>query len=234
MRSYLQSLTIPVPQGKPRLRGVSHKIGAWVALFATLFLIARHAGHSPQKALAVLVFGASLTLLLATSATYHCINWKPGPRAVLRRLDHAAIFLLIAGGWTPLLLLIPSTLLPSAEPPRLNGYAPLAAIWAFALVGITKSMLWPKAPRWVTAGLCVTMGWMVVGEAMRRAPVVGTANFVVIAISGVTYSLGAVVYALKRPDPSPALFGYHEVFHALVLLASVFLFGHVLGVLAVT
>ena len=228
----LRSLTIPVPDGKPRLRGVSHLLGAICACIATVGLLVRHVA-TPSKALAVLIFGGSLTLLLGTSATYHCINWQPGPRGVLRRLDHAAIFVLIAGGWTPLLLLIPSTMLASADPPRLAGYAPLAAIWAFAVVGITKSMLWPKAPRWITAGLCVTMGWMVIGEAIRRAPLVGTRNFAIIAVAGVTYSLGAVVYAVKWPNPAPATFGYHEVFHALVLVASALLFVHVLGVLAV-
>jgi len=233
VHSFLQSLTGPVPEGKPRFRGVSHLFGAGLALLATLAVVGSQLGQAPKKALAVLIFGTSMTLLLTTSATYHCINWKPGPRAVMRRLDHSAIFLLIAGGWTPLLWLIPSTAL-GGGPARLGGYAPLLAMWAFAVVGVGKSMLWPGAPRWVTAGLCVVMGWMAVGEAIRRAPVVGAANFGIIAIAGVTYSLGAVVYAAKRPDPAPAVFGYHEVFHALVLVASAFLFVHVLGVLAVT
>lgn len=228
-----QALTIPVPDGKPRFRGVSHKFGAIVALLVTVVVVAMQASGAPRKALAVLVFGGSLTLLLATSATYHCVNWKPGPRAVLRRLDHAAIFLLIAGGWTPILMLVPSTMLQNDHPPMLSGYAPLAAIWTFAVVGIGKSMLWPKAPRWITAGLCVAMGWMVAGEAARRVGVVGLPSFLLVVVAGVTYSLGAVVYAVKKPNPAPGTFGYHEVFHALVLVASAVLYVHVLGVVAI-
>lgn len=233
MATFWQSLTIPAPADKPRFRGVSHKFGAIVAFLATALLIALNAGSAPRKALAVLVFGGSMTLLLAVSATYHCVNWKPAPRAILRRLDHSAIFLLIAGGWTPLLLLVPSTVLPDGESARLSGYAPLVGIWAFAAVGVVKSLLWPKAPRWIMAGMCVAMGWMVAGEAVRRVSVVGLPMLVLIIIAGVTYSLGAVVYALKKPNPAPTVFGYHEVFHALVLIASAFLYAHVLGLLAI-
>ncbi len=233
MTPYWQSLTIPAPQGKPRLRGISHKFGAMVAAVATVALILANLGGAPRKALAVLVFGGSLTLLLSVSATYHCINWKPGPRAVLRRLDHAAIFLLIAGGYTPLLFLIPSTQLEGGERAALSGFAPLVGLWAFALLGIAKSMLWPKAPRWILAGMCVGMGWMMAGEVAHRIAVVGLPVFILVVIAGCAYSIGAVVYAVKRPNPVPGVFGYHEVFHALVLFASAVLFVHVLGVLAV-
>ena len=231
MASFLQSLTIPVPPNKPRLRGVSHQFGAIAALLATVLVMVRVSG-SPKKALAMLVFGGSLTLLLGISATYHRINWRPGPRSVLRRLDHAAIFVLIAGGWTPLLLLVPSTALPHTSPPLLDGYAPLLGIWVFGVFGVVKSMLWPKAPRWLTALMCVVMGWTVSFAAWQRVDIVGSRNFMVIVAAGVTYSLGAVVYAIKKPNPAPATFGYHEVFHLLVVIASVLLFAHVLGVLA--
>lgn len=233
MTSFLQSLTIPVPDNKPRLRGVSHQIGSVVALLATAFVMLRVC-RTPRQALAMLVFGGSLTLLLGISATYHRINWKPGPRAVLRRLDHAAIFVLIAGGWTPLLLLVPSTAIPHDVEPMLGGYLPLVGIWAFGVFGVVKSMLWPKAPRWLTAGMCVAMGWAVSLSAAQRVDVVGRGNFVLVVIAGLTYSAGAVVYAVKKPNPAPATFGYHEVFHLLVIIASTLLFAHVLGVLAAT
>ncbi len=231
MASILQSLTIPVPPNKPRLRGVSHQIGAIVAFLATVLVMVQVAGSS-KKQLAMLVFGGSLTLLLGTSATYHRINWRPGPRNVLRRLDHAAIFVLIAGGWTPLLLLVPSTDLPHTTPPLFGGYAPLLGIWAFGLLGVIQSMLWPRAPRWLTAALCVIMGWGVSFAAWQRISIVGASNLILVIVAGIAYSLGAVVYATKKPDPAPATFGYHEVFHLLVVIASVFLFAYVLAVMA--
>ncbi len=233
MTSLLQSLVIPTPPGKPTLRGVSHQIGCVVALLATVFVMVR-VGEEPRKALAMLIFGGSLTLLLGISATYHRINWKPGPRAVLRRLDHAAIFVLIAGGWTPLLLLVPSTAIPHDAEPLLGGYLPLFGIWAFGAFGVVKSMIWPKAPRWLTALMCVAMGWAVSLSAAQRVGIVGRGNFVLVVIAGLTYSAGAVVYATKKPNPAPAAFGYHEVFHLLVIVASTLLFAHVLGVLAAT
>jgi hemolysin III len=136
----------------------------------------------------------------------------------MRRMDHAAIFMLIAGGYTPLFSLVPS---PT------GGHGALAAIWAGAAVGVVKSLAWPKAPKWLTALVCVVIGWMVIGQVMARTALVGSTCIELLVAAGTTYSLGAVVYALKRPDPFPRVFGYHEIFHLLVVLASVFLFAHV-------
>lgn len=224
MRAWLAPLTIPPPVGKPRFRGTSHQIGAFAALAATCVLLLRAVERGQERALACLVFGASLTTLLAVSAVYHRINWKPGPRAWMRRLDHAAIFLLIAGGYTPLFALVPS---PS------GGHLALWGIWTFAAVGVTKSLVWAHAPKWVTAALCVGMGWTVAGEVAKRASAVGAPCIWLLVAAGLTYSAGAVVYALKRPKLLPATFGYHEVFHALVLLASVALFAHVVLLLSI-
>lgn len=208
---------------KPLLRGVSHQISFFCALAACAALVAR--ARPGTATAAAFVFSASLVNLFGTSALYHRVDWSPNARKRMRRLDHAAIFVLIAGGYTPLFALVPSSG---------GGRGALAAIWAGALVGVLKSLAWPGAPKWVTALLCVGLGWTVVGEVVDRAASAGAPSIGLLVASGVTYSLGALVYALKRPDPLPRVFGYHEVFHAMVVVASVCLFAHVALVLRVT
>jgi hemolysin III len=205
---------------KPLLRGVSHQVAFFVALVATSQLVVWARPGAPSRA--ALVFGASLVTLFGTSALYHRRNWNEQARMLMRRLDHAAIFVLIAGGYTPLFALVPSST---------GSHAALAAIWIGSLLGVAKSLAWPKAPKWLTALLCVGLGWMVVGQVTDRTALVGSLCVGLLVASGATYSLGAVVYATKRPDPFPRVFGYHEVFHAIVILASVFLFAHVALVL---
>jgi hemolysin III len=204
---------------KPLLRGVSHQVSFFCALVLTAGLVLK----APAVATgAAFVFGVSLVNLFGTSALYHRVDWSPRNRKRLRRLDHAAIFVLIAGGYTPIFALVPSTA---------GGHGALAAIWIGSIVGVLKSLVWPDAPKWMTALLCVALGWTVVGQVMDRAHVVGALSVGLLVASGVIYSLGALVYALKRPDPFPRVFGYHEVFHALVVIASVCLCAHVVTVL---
>ncbi len=203
---------------KPLLRGVSHQVAFFVALAATAWLVLAH----PSASRASLVFGAALSLLFGTSALYHRVRWSPEARLRMRRLDHAAIFVLIGGGYTPLFALVPS---------RAGGHGALVAIWVGALFGVVKSLAWPNAPKWATATLCVILGWTVIGQVIERAPIVGWGSIGWLIASGVIYSAGAVVYALKRPDPVPRVFGYHEVFHALVVVASACVYLHVLLVL---
>jgi hemolysin III len=205
---------------KPRLRGVSHQGAFFVALVATFALVAR--AQHPASARAAAIFGASLALLFGVSALYHRVDWRPEARRRMRRLDHAAIFVLIAGGYTPLFGLVPGSS---------GGHGALAAIWVGALVGVVKSVLWPDAPKWMTALLCVGLGWTVVGQVAQRVPAVGGTCIALLVASGLIYSSGAIVYATKRPDPVPHVFGYHEVFHALVVVASACLFAHVMLVL---
>lgn len=208
---------------KPLLRGVSHQISFFCAIAAcgALVMRARPGGATA----AAFVFSVCLVNLFGTSALYHRVDWSPAARQRMRRLDHAAIFVLIAGGYTPLFGLVRSSS---------GGHGALAAIWSGALVGVVKSLVWPNAPKWITALLCVALGWTVVGEVIDRSAAVGYLSIGLLVASGVTYSLGAVVYALKRPDPFPRVFGYHEVFHAIVILASIFLFAHVATVLRVS
>jgi hemolysin III len=213
-------MTRDLPAAKPLLRGVSHQVAFFCALAACAVLIASARPGLPRAA--ALAFSLSLANLFGTSALYHRINWSPVGRTRMRRLDHASIFVLIAGGYTPLFLLVPS---------RAGGHAALLVIWIGALIGVVKSLAWPNAPRWVTALLCVALGWVVIGQVVDRAAIVGTFSVNLLIASGATYSFGALVYALKRPDPFPRVFGYHEVFHALVVLASACLFVHVVTVL---
>jgi hemolysin III len=206
--------------GKPLLRGVSHQIAFFIALVATTQLVLSARAGGPSRA--ALVFGASMVALFGTSALYHRRNWTDEARMLMRRLDHAAIFVLIAGGYTPLFALVPSSA---------GGHGALAAIWIGAGLGVAKSLAWPRAPKWVTALLCVGLGWMVVGQVIDRAAAVGSTCIGLLVAAGTVYSLGAGVYATKRPDPLPRVFGYHEVFHALVIAASACLFAHVVLVL---
>lgn len=206
---------------KPKLRGVSHQIACFVAIAATLLLV-RSAG-SPRAAAAAAIYGASLSTLLGISALYHRKHWAPAPRMIMRRVDHSAIFLLIAGTYTPAFWLL--------DP--IPGHRPLWIVWIGAALGIGKSMLWPKAPKAVTAALYVILGWVVVGDVVRLESVMGAPAVWLLVIGGVVYSLGALVYARRKPDPMPLVFGYHEIFHALVLVASAVHFAHVVLVLGV-
>lgn len=192
---------------KPKLRGVLHQWASVVALVAGALLVST--AQTPRVAIAAGLFAASLVALFTISASYHRINWSAAAAARMRRLDHSTIFILIAGTYTPIAML---------GLPRSEGNSLLLAIWLAALVGIAQSVLWVDAPRALTAGLAVAVGWMIVpyfGEARRSLT---PAELFLILGGGITYTLGAVAYATKRPDPRPRVFGYHEVFHAATLL----------------
>jgi hemolysin III len=207
--------------GKPRLRGVSHQLAFFVAIAATVVLVVQ-SGTTPAR-WASFVFGTTLVLLFGISALYHRVDWTPPQRARMRQLDHAAIFVLIAGGYTPLFALVPD---PG------GGHRALWLVWLGAALGAGKSLAWPKAPKWILAALCVALGWVLIGDVMARTPIVGSTAVAFLVACGVIYSAGAAVYALKWPDPAPRIFGYHEVFHALVVVASGVLFTHVALVVA--
>lgn len=197
---------------KPRLRGVSHHMAFYVALAAGAALVAI---ATSRAVVAAGVYAATLALLFGVSAAYHRVDWAPGPRALMRRLDHAAIFLFIAGSYTPICLL---ALGPA-------GHGLLAAVWAGAALGVARAVWWPGAPKAIAAALYVALGWLVVLKLPAIAAALGPAAVVPLAAGGALYSVGAVVYALRRPDPAPAVFGYHEVFHALVIVACGLHFG---------
>ncbi len=202
------SSTLILPRVKPLLRGVSHQIAACAALPAALALIAR-AKSSAAEAGAI-VYGASVFTLFAVSALYHRPFWPPRAREVIGRLDHSAIFLLIAGTYTPLCLLLG----PGA------GHALLATAWTGAGLGILFVVVWPHAPKPLKAALYVLLGWLVVPFVPALLSAIGLGPLLLLLGGGLAYTVGAVVYALRRPDPFPTVFGFHEIFHVLVVAAA--------------
>jgi hemolysin III len=194
---------------KPRLRGVSHFWAFLVALVAGGVLVAT--APDGRATLAAMIYAGSLAALFGISALYHRVDWRPATRRWMRRLDHSAIFLLIAGTATPFALLV----LDGAFATGL-----LIAVWAGAAAGIVVELFWVDAPKWATAIVYLSVGWIgAVGfpAIVARA---GIAAGALIALGGLLYTAGAVVYARQRPDPNPAVFGYHEIFHALVIAAA--------------
>jgi hemolysin III len=194
---------------KPLWRGVLHKWAAPFAFGAGTVLVAL--APTREAAIAGAIYAVSLALLLSVSAVYHGYYWSAGPRTWLRRADHASIFLLIGGTYTPIAMLA----IGGNE-----GHRLLLAIWSGVALGVLVSMLWPRAPKFIAAGIAVAVGWMIVPYIGTLRRVLDAPELWLIVLGGIAYTVGAVVYAAKRPDPWPRSFGYHEVFHALVLLAA--------------
>jgi hemolysin III len=195
---------------KPRLRGWLHAGMFPAVLAAGIFLTAL--ADSTRGRIACAVYTLTACLLFGVSALYHRGNWGPRANAVLRRLDHANIFLIIAGTYTPLTIL----LLPEGP-----GTALLWGVWAAALLGIAFRVFWVGAPRWLYTPCYIAMGWAAVfylPDFMREG---GIAVLVCVIVGGLLYSAGGVVYGIKRPNPSPRWFGFHEVFHSFTLAAFV-------------
>jgi hemolysin III len=195
--------------GVPVLRGVSHFWAFWCALAATIPLVALAPGGAARGA--ALVYGAGLCVLFAGSAAFH--RWHCGPRlrTLLCRIDHSVIFIFIAASYTPVSLLV------------LDGstsWTLFAAAWAGALAGVALSLLWIGAPRVLFAATYVALGWLAIIATPELVASLPVTPLVLIAAGGVLYTIGAVVYALRRPDPWPRVFGFHEVFHALVIAAA--------------
>lgn len=195
---------------KPSLRGVTHEYAFFVSLVlgAGLIVLAR----GPEARLAVAIYAVSLSALFGVSALYHRVDWKrPESRRWMRRLDHTMIFVLIAGTITPFAVLVMDGPLATAL---------LVAVWGGALAGTVVELVWVEAPKWVSAivycavGLIGAIGFpAIVAEA-------GLGAGILIAAGGALYVTGAIVYAAGRPDPSPRVFGYHEIFHVLVIVAA--------------
>lgn len=195
---------------KPRLRGWLHQFFAPVMLVAGILVVAL----APTRAerLACVVYTLSAVLLFGNSAFYHRGNWTDKVHAVFRRVDHANIFVFIAGSYTPLAVAL------------LEGrsrWVLLGLIWSCALVGVLFRVFWIHAPRWLYVALYVAMGWAAVGWLGSFWSAGGPAVVLLIALGGVIYTLGAVAYGSKRPNPWPQTFGFHEVFHLCTVLAAV-------------
>ncbi|NED83875.1 hemolysin III family protein [Streptomyces sp. SID11233] len=195
---------------KPRMRGWLHAGMFPAVLIAGIVLIALT--DSTRGRIACAIYITTACLLFGVSAVYHRGTWGPRGEAVLRRLDHANIFLIIAGTYTPLTLL----LLPES-----TGTPLLWAVWGAAVAGIAFRVFWVGAPRWLYTPCYIAMGWAAVfflPDFMRTG---GVAVLVLVVVGGLLYSVGGVIYGLKRPNPSPHWFGFHEVFHSLTLAAFV-------------
>jgi len=195
---------------KPRLRGVSHEWAFFVSLVfgAALIFFAR----TPRATLAVAVYAVSLSALLGTSALYHRVNWKrPNVRTWMRRLDHSMIFFLIAGTYTPFALIVMHGAIATAV---------LVFVWVGAIAGAIVEMVWIGHPKWVSAAVYLTIGWVAAVAFPQLWDTLGPGGALLLVGGGLLYTAGAVVYAIQRPDPNPAIFGYHEVFHAFVIAAA--------------
>jgi hemolysin III len=193
---------------KPRLRGVLHEAAFGISLVTGTVLVCL--ADSGRERVAVAIYAASVALLFGTSAAYHRGRWSPRAYDVMARLDHSMIFVLIAGSYTPFALLL------------LHGmrqWVVLGVVWGGAAGGVLLRNVFRQPPRWVFVGLYLALGWVALGivpDVLRRG---GVDVLVLLAVGGLFYSVGALVYALRRPDPSPRWFGFHEVFHACTLLA---------------
>jgi hemolysin III len=195
---------------KPKLRGVSHEWAFFISLVfgAALIIVAK----TPKATLAVGIYAVSLSALLGTSALYHRVNWKrPSVRQWMRRLDHSMIFFLIAGTYTPFALIVMHGTLATTI---------LVVVWAGAIAGAIVEMVWIGHPKWVSALVYLSIGWVAVVAFPDLWDALGPVGALLLASGGLLYTAGAVVYATQRPDPNPAIFGYHEVFHAFVIAAA--------------
>jgi hemolysin III len=200
--------TTPIP-GKPRLRGVSHQWGFVVSLACGAALIAL--APAGRAVVAAAIYAAAVSALLGTSTLYHRIDWRPAARRWMRRLDRSMIYVLIAASYTPFALLALHGALATVV---------LLVVWTGACGGVALQLVWPDHPKWVAVVVSVTLGWVVVIMLTQLPGAIGWGALGALAVSGALYTTGAVVYARERPNPRPGVFGYHEVFHALVLAAA--------------
>lgn len=168
--------------------------------------------HNARARVAVSVYAVTLVALFGVSALYHRVNWASiSARRWMRRLDHSMIFMLIAGMYTPFALLALHGLLATAI---------LVAVWTGALTRAIFNVIWSTAPTWLLAVIYISLGWVAVAANPQLAAAIGIAGVGLLALGGLLYTAGVVINAMKRPDPVPAVFGYHEVFRALVILAA--------------
>nr|WP_125774855.1 hemolysin III family protein [Antribacter gilvus] len=196
-----------VEQIKPRLRGWIHAATFPLALGASIVLIVLAPPVAGKVASAV--FGLSACLLFGTSAVYHRGTWSPRMAGVLRRADHSNIFLIIAGTYTPLAVLML---------PERTATVLLWIVWSGALLGLLARVVWLNAPRWVYVPIYLALGWVAVGYMGQFWATGGPAVVWLVMGGGLAYTVGAIIYAMKKPNPSPRWFGFHEIFHVLTVV----------------
>ncbi len=197
-----------IAASRPLLRGVLHQAAFSVSLVVGTLLVVGADGARRQ--LAAAAFAASVAACFGASALYHRITWTPRLRAWMRRLDHSAIYLLIAGTYTPFGLLV------------LAGvwrWTVLSLAWAGAAAAITLRFVWVRAPSWLAAATGLALGWASVVALPQLVARLSPAALALVVAGGLAYTAGALVYLRRRPDPAPLVFGYHELFHALTIVA---------------
>ncbi len=194
----------------PRLRGVMHAYAFWFAAVAASALIAL--APTDRARVAAAIYGGALCALFAASGLYHRWRWHPRWKPLLRRVDHSTIYLFIAASTTPIALLVLSGTIQVVV---------LVSVWSGAVLGIAFALAWIDAPRLLTAGTYLAVGWAGVVAVPQLLSEVGVAPFVLFLVGGILYSAGATIYAARRPDPWPRTFGFHELFHTLVIAAAV-------------
>jgi len=205
----LSTSALPSPTlSKPLLRGVLHQVACFAALVAGPLLIVGSDGARKQVAAAV--FAASVVTCFGLSALYHRVTWPPHRRLWMRRADHAGVYLLIAGTYTPVgLLALEGTL----------QWVVLGTVYAGAAAAILLKFVWVDAPKWLAAVIGIALGWVAVIALPQLASRLGGVPVALLAAGGILYTAGAIVYARRRPNPFPATFGYHELFHGLTIVA---------------
>jgi hemolysin III len=193
---------------KPRLRGLSHAIAFVLVLPLGVALVL--SVHTQRERIAVIAFAASVAMMFGASGLYHRVDWSEARRRWMRTLDHAGIFVLIAGTYAAFGLLV------------LDGtwqVVLLAIAWTGAACAVLLNVVWMAVPKWLSATLGIALGWVAVVALPQLAPRIGAGGLALVVAGGLAYTLGAVIFATRRPNPFPATFGYHEVFHVLVIAA---------------
>jgi hemolysin III len=201
-------LSVPPDVPKPRLRGISHVLGFVAAL--PLGVLLGLAADTARQRVAVIVFAAAVAAMFGLSSIYHRGNWSLGPRRWLRTFDHTGIFILIAGTYTAFGLLV------------LDGTwrtVVLGIVWSGAACAVVINFAWRSSPQWLTGAIALALGWVGILVTPEIAGRVGAGGMALVVAGGLAYSAGALVFASRRPNPYPATFGYHEIFHVLVIAA---------------
>jgi hemolysin III len=199
----------PLAAGRPLLRGWLHLVFLPLALAGGFLLVSD--AHGPGQTAALVVYTLAMAALFAVSAAFHRVRWSPAGRRRMRRADHSTIFVGIAGTYTAVAAL------------SLHGWAQvlvLCLVWIGGAVGVTLRQVWLDAPKWAVALPYVVVGWCALAVVPQLVAGLSGGGFALLLAGGAVYSLGALVYALKRPDPAPRVFGYHEVFHACTLVGA--------------
>ncbi len=202
-------LTETFVQPRPALRGVFHLLSFIAAIIAMPLLIT--IATSTAGYVGAAIFATSLILLYGTSASYHLIRWTPALQLVMRRLDHSMIFVFIAGTYTPFCLVAVDLAW---------GISILSVVWSLAGAGILLKLAWPRAPRYLGVSLYIGLGWLAAVAAVEIVAEFSTTSLILLILGGAAYTVGGVIYAVRKPNPFPHVFGFHEIFHLFVVAGS--------------